>query len=62
MPKIGWFAAATAVTLVCVGARIASTTDAHVDATVNARIDAMRIMVEARDLPVELVVDFSTFY
>jgi cobalamin biosynthesis protein CobD/CbiB len=61
MHKIGWFAAAAALSLMFVGARIASTTYAHVDA-VEARIDAMRIMVEARDLPVELVVDFSTFY
>jgi hypothetical protein len=57
MHKIGWFAAAATLSLVCVGARIASTTSAHVDAAVDVRIDAMRIMAEARDLPVEIVVD-----
>ena len=60
MPKIGLFAAAGAVILACVGVWLASSTHARVDAAMDARIDPMRIMVEARDLPIELVVDFST--
>ena len=59
MRKIVLFAAAAAVMPACVGAWLASSTHARVDAAVDARIDPMRTMVEARDLPVEFVVDFS---
>lgn len=60
MRKIGLFAAAAAVILGSAGAWLASSTHARVDAVAEARIDPMRIMAEAHDLPVELVVDFST--
>jgi hypothetical protein len=60
MRKINSLAAAAAIIPACVAAWLASATHAHVDAAADARIDPMRIMVEARDLPVEIVVDFST--
>jgi hypothetical protein len=59
MLKIGLLATA-AVILACVGAWLASSTHAGVDAAVQARIDPMRIMAEARNLPVEVFVDLST--
>jgi hypothetical protein len=59
MPKIG-LSATAAVIPACVGAWLASATHAGVDAAVQARIDPMRIMVEARALPVERFVDLST--
>jgi hypothetical protein len=62
MRKIGLLAAAAAVSLACMGAWLASSTHARVDAAAHAaRVDPMRIMAEARDLPVELFVDLSSF-
>ena len=61
MPKIGLLVAAAAVGLACVGAWLVSVTHARVEAVVDARIDPMRIMAEARELPVELVVERLSF-
>jgi hypothetical protein len=58
MRKIRWFAA-VAVSVACVGAWIISAPQARLDMAVDARIDPMRIMADARDLPVEIVVDLS---
>jgi hypothetical protein len=61
MPKIGLLTVAAAVILAGAGAWLASSTHARVDAAAaDARIDPMRMMVEARDLPVAILVDFST--
>jgi hypothetical protein len=54
--------ATAAVIPACVAAWLASATHARVDAAAEVRIDPMRIMVEARDLPVAVVVDFSTVH
>jgi hypothetical protein len=61
MRKISSLAAVATVIPACVAAWLATATPAT-DAAAEARIDPMRIMVGARDLPVELVVDFSTVY
>jgi hypothetical protein len=58
MRKIRWFAA-VAVSLACVGIWIISATQARLDVAVDARIDPVRIMADARDLPVEIVIDLS---
>jgi hypothetical protein len=62
MRKISLLAAAATVIPACVAAWLAYATHAYVDAAADARIDPIRIMVEARDLPVEIVVDFSTVH
>jgi hypothetical protein len=58
MHKIRWIAA-VAASLACVGIWIISATQARLDVAVDARIDPMRIMADARDLPVEIVIDLS---
>jgi len=60
MRKISSLAVAAAVIPACVATWLASSTHPYADAAADARIDPMRIMVEARDLPVALVVDFTT--
>jgi hypothetical protein len=59
MRKIRWFTA-VAVSVACVGAWIIPAPQAGLDMAGDARIDPMRIMADARDLPVEIVVDLST--
>jgi hypothetical protein len=61
MRKIVFLAAAAAVSLAGVGAWLASSTHARVVPTADVRIDPMWIMAQARDIPVELVVDLSGF-
>jgi hypothetical protein len=61
MHKIVFLAAAAAVSLAGVGAWLASATHARVSSTADVRIDPMWIMTQARDIPVEFVVDLSSF-
>jgi hypothetical protein len=59
MRKIRWFTA-VAVSVACVGAWIISAPQARLDMAVDARIEPVRTMADARELPVEIVVDLST--